>query len=780
MKNILSIIVTIALAGFIIVACQDKFNEQDFLKLQAKNTSKADSLALAARIAAINSAGKFISMTVQIMDDATPVSGVTVSLTNAPSAGTALASTATTDTNGFAVFKDVALAGNTLLISKTGYITASANVNFTQPTQGNNYIVDVKGNIVPIKLAVAVQLPIFAKNAANGNTATIKGKVTIETNLTNATPEIPQGITIRANLNGGAAGAQFISGTNNATITSYVFSSGDLGVAVVDNVTGLYSMTVPASAAGRAISLVVPVIDGTQTIGVNKLAGVSIAPQYRSVPTTWGPAVSNSGYNNIPVIPGAIATFSAPSPAGNGVKFTFATVVPRALETGTLTNPTLAPISFGENTLSNTYYQMSTRGSGYTSSPAITVTGGGATTQATLKASLAGVATGATVTTVGSGYTGVVTFTLRQFDGTTNNYVYDNGGNPVTFSKDVGVTPTALATSYTPPTAGAGFAPTNPFRTIIFTGSSAFNVASFNWQVTAGTGSGAVVAATVTTSVDRVQVSGGGAGYTSAPTIAFAAPGAGTTAAMTVAEFGTQWNIGIDNSANNPVYKVLPADVNMTFSSLINGIINNNSIIDQFGSFTGNIINALTVSGGNINFSDNFRTYKTSEFSPAAPTASVTLSDAIMAVASVNISSAASTFGQITGLAVFNSGAGFEVTPTVTITPTISAGAQLSPGSGGKIDLTGIAYSTATKQYSWFGGNSVTNPGSGYLPFINQYYTYYNLSPSANSIVPFTLGPNSSASVSVVNNLINVTVKTNDAQVIDFNYGTGLKKEVVN
>ncbi len=779
MKNILSIIVIIALAGFIIVACQDKFNEQDFLKLQAKNTNKSDSLALAARITAINSAGKFISMTVQIMDDATPVSGVTVSLTNAPSAATALASTATTDTNGFAVFKDVALAGNTLLISKTGYITASANVSFTQPAQNVNYIVDVKGNIVPIKLAVAVQLPIFAKNAANGNTATIKGKVTIETNLTNATPEIPQGITLRANLNGGAAGAQFISGTNSATITSYVFSSGDLGVATVDNVTGLYSMTVPASAAGRQISLVVPVIDGTQTIGVNKLAGVSIAPQYRSVPTTWGPAVSNGFYDNIPLIPGAIATFPAPAPAGNGVKFTFATVVSRALEAGTLTNPTLAPVN-GANTLGNTYYQMSTRGSGYTSSPAITVTGGGATTQATLKASLVGVTTGASVTTAGSGYTGSVTFFLRQFDGTSNNYVYDNIGNLVTFSKDVGVSPIALAASYTPPTSGPGFDPTTPFRTIINTGSSAFNVASFNWQVTNGTGTGAVVAATVTTSVDQVQVSGGGAGYTAAPTIAFAAPGAGTTAAMTVAEFGTQWNIGIDNSANNPIYKVLPGTVNMTFSSLINGISNNNTIIDQFGNATGSIINALTVSGGNIAFSDISRTYKTSGFSPATPTASVTLSNSIMAVASVSVSSTASTFGQITGLSGITNGAGYEAAPTVAITPTISAGAQLSPGSGGKIDLTGISYSTATKQYSWFGGNSVTNPGSGYLPFINQYYTYYGLSASASSIVSFTLGPNSSASVSASTNLINVTVKTNDVQVIDFNYGTGLKKEVVN
>ena len=97
-----------------------------------------------------------------------------------------------------------------------------------------------------------------------------------------------------------------------------------------------------------------------------------------------------------------------------GVKFNF-TLVPRPLNasSGNWANNYNSQTNFqlgqGPTYAFNagaTQYQLTNPGAGYTSGPAMAITGGGATTDAQMEASLAGVIKTIAVNVGGTGYTG--------------------------------------------------------------------------------------------------------------------------------------------------------------------------------------------------------------------------------------------------------------------------------------------------------------------------------------------------------------------------------------
>jgi hypothetical protein len=306
MKKIFSVMALITSIVIIIVACKDNFNEKDFLELQAKLKRKNDSLAavqanntksawVASQVAALNTAGKLLAMTVQVVEDGKPLTGVAVLVTNDNSAS-AISNTATTDGNGNAIFKNIPMGGNTITISKTGYITGAVVADFGTPTAGQDYLIDSStGAILPAGRSEAIQVEMF-NSGSTGSLATIKGTVTIENDLTNSqnvSDALPSGITIAANFNNSAS---VIGNSSRVVVKSYTLSaalggtgtSGGVGTATVAN--GAYSMTVPAAASGRTIALVIPNITGTQHIALNGSNNVAFAngPAYTDVPTVWG------------------------------------------------------------------------------------------------------------------------------------------------------------------------------------------------------------------------------------------------------------------------------------------------------------------------------------------------------------------------------------------------------------------------------------------------------------------------------------------------------------
>jgi hypothetical protein len=750
MKKIIKLLAFMLIAGLVIVACKDNFSEQDFINNQTKNKTVQDSL----NATALNKAGQLLSYTLQVLDDKLPVAGVAVTMTNPPT-GTATATlTGTTDASGFVQFKNVQIGANTFIISKTGYYSATFIVDFGTISNGVNYTI-VNNVVIPVKKTASNQVPIFP-SATGGSTATIKGNVTIETDLTNTTPEIPQGLVLKANLAsvvGAGIGGNGGSTTNGqGTVNTYFFNTNAIGTATVDNTTGAYSMIVPAGADGRNLTMIYPVITANQKVGFNRLNGVITNSQISStVPAVYGPSSLVGVYDNVPSVSGVIATYSPAPPApGSGLKATY-TVVPRALGTGS--------ISAGSNIVNRgqIFYQLTNRGSGYNSFPGVTFSGGGASTQATATVQLSGIATGITFTNAGSGYTGTVTLTLQATDGTSNF-------NVTSFNQAVGAVATGLSSAnVTLPTTGLGFTSSNPFLTGFL--SSSF---SFKWVVSGGgAGTGATATSTVSCSVEAVNIATGGTGYTSAPTIVIAAPGSGTTATLALLDFGTQWTIALDNSANTSPYKVLPNDVELTFNNIQSGNFTDNNITDQFGNFYGSIYDNLTISGGNVVFYDPTRTYRTNDFSQAQPTFIVTPSISIPAIARVDVDSnlGGALFGQVTNLSLTQSGQGYDVPPTVAIAAVTGA-----TGSGAKADITqSINYDSFTKTYFVNSGGVITNPGSGYQPFLNMYGAYgaYGVGLGSTTAVQF------SASTSV-------TVKTGDVAIVDVFYGTGLKKQKIN
>jgi hypothetical protein len=767
MKKIVQIITLTVIAATVIIACKDNFSEQDFLNSQNKQKTLQDSL----NAKALNDAGQLLSYTLQVLDDKTPVTGVAVTMTNPPK-GTATATlTATTDATGTVQFKNVQIGANTFIISKTGYYPATFIVDFGPIQNGINYTI-VNGSVVPVKKSASNQVPIFASASGTGSsTATIRGNVTIETNLTNTTPEIPQGLVLKANLSGitnGLGGNGGGTANGQGTIVQYFFNTNAIGTATVDNTTGAYSMVVPAGADGRTITMIYPVISANQIVGFNRLNGVTTNAQISStVPAIYGPSSLVGSYDAVPSVSGVTATFSpaAPPAPGSGLKFNF-TPVPRSFPTGFSFPAYSSTVSLGGNTI----LQMTNRGSGYTASPAVTFSGGGSpTTQATATTSIGGTAT-LSITNGGSNYTGTVTFTLQHTNngGTTFSTTFDAIGNVVSFNANVGASPVALSSSNViVPTTGPGFGIGNLASTGSIGGVNGFGVNGFRWVITGGgAGTGATATASLANGfVEGINITAGGTGYTSTPTITIAAGGT-STAALSVIEFGTQWNVALDNSAITP-YSVTPANIQFAFTSPNFGNSLNSSVVDQFLSSTG-INNAITVSGGNVVFNDLTRTYTTSSFSQSAPVAQITPSLSIPALANVTVGSTLGSpnFGQITSVSsASQNGRGYNVLPTLAITPVAG-----TTGSGAVAQISqNVSFNSNTKEYTWNGNTTVTNPGSGYQPFVNMYWAFgpYGLGAGSTAGVPFS-------------GTVSIPVRTGDVVVVDVSYGTGQKKQNIN
>lgn len=741
----------VIVAAATILGCKDDFTEGDFLKLQndlAKEKEKRDSAYLAAMtreqaesyIAALNEAGDLLSITVLVIDDNTPVAGVSVSIASGSAeitnGRTKDVVTVVTDAAGRAIFERVTIGDNIISLSKANYVSASARVDFGAPANPIPVVTNVNGNqvtryVAPPKRFENFALPLYSESAAEGNTAIINGTFRIENDLTNdptVMDPIPAGLQIAANLSEALTSAGAITSSCTNCVLDYRFSgaAGSLGVAAISTTNGSFSMRVPATAAGININMIYPTVLGTQRIAVRRLDGVDIAPAFRQVPVRWDAnAIATS---NIPQIPGARAVFtyngsSTPAPAGRGFTITNFTPVARPLNTGVVSNT-------GNTTHGGTTYRINSRGSGYTTTPTVAVSGGGTGAGATATAAVRTVVPALSITSGGSGFTPLVAYDIQL--------VYNDGVADVVISTIDDVV--AVAGNILP--IGALTLPNSPgFLNNPVVLPNLFNQLRFRVRNSNGSAlAPGIVEPTFNisppTELGSITITNGGSGYTTAPTITITGGGSTSQASVTVPAFRTQFDFSLPTGVATTPYRVLPSDIQFRYPvNAVDGQTTEISakvdLINPIGNTESpnqDLIVNLRTDGTNILSLNEGFSFRTNRFWTTAP--SVFVQDRTIESAAVNVT-VSTTTGEVTFVNPVGDGVPVGTTPlftpantitgqgydgiSVEIVPTISG----APGSGAVFNLT-TTQNVNSRVVTWGGTTTRLSGGSGYLVNLNR------------------------------------------------------------
>lgn len=759
--------------GLFVTSCKDDFSEEDLLRFQVQLGSEQDSLKAVKALAALDSAGAFFDFTISLNNDDSFVAGASVTLYG-QAAG---AVTQTTDASGSTTFTSVTSGGTIVTISGAGYADAVLNVDFPNLANGTNYIITNDGVYVPLKASTSVVIPIFAADGTTGSVGTISGRVEIETDLTDTDFEIPQDIQIVGVVDVDDANQDSQGGVS---ISRYAFDNDErtgFGVAVVDNTTGLYTMTVPATADGLNIQLELPNIEATQRLAVGFVDGIPLArPEFMDVLANFGPSF---GTSNIPTIRGGIALFPAPPAPGAGFSLSTFARVPDAINNFDLDSRFDAltrPEDEGDIIL-----QLTSFGAGYTASPDVAITdatGTNGRVEAHVEFAIGGV----TVTTAGVGYTANENVTMDIFaerritTGTSPNLVITTQdqliGSVVVIADATGnLTQTEVNTAVAAEIAANtfGFDADDPIYTttagIVRQSDNDVDdsdeMETLRVDFTSGTPSTAP-AGTATVSVGRLLRVGlfeAGQDYTN-PTFAFSGGGGTTQAALSVLEYASQWTFALDNTSSAG-YDNLPNDIYFEYqiaglTPTVSNTDGGTNDVEEFingvsgGSFDFISDQILMVNGsGGIAYTDQAATYQTTFVSVQAPAIKVIERTTTPAQARVNINSE----GEVTSLSNFTNGDGYAAEFEVTIEPSIVG----APGSGAMADLINGTFST--DEYQWFGGVNIITGGSGFIEDLNQ----------QNDI-------NGAESFQFITGSSSIDVRTGDVISVNINYGTGARQ----
>jgi hypothetical protein len=217
-------------------------------------------------------------------------------------------------------------------------------------------------------------------------------------------------------------------------------------------------------------------------------------------------------------------------------------------------------------------------------------------------------------------------------------------------------------------------------------------------------------------------------------------------------------------------YAVLP-DMQITRTTTFGGGLATNgniNTIDGGTTATGvSILSFFNLVGGVPTIENTQLAYRTGR-TFTAPVAVITSVPVITPVATVNVSSAAATLGQVSGLSLVTpstipgvntiNGRGYAGPFSVTIEPSIAT----APGTGAAVTLSGFAAPNANLEVQWNGTSAVAAPGSGYLPNLNR---VPNL---AGGVISFS--PTGAITQQVV---------SGGAYKLDIRYGTGNRTQNV-
>jgi len=297
--------------GMSFVSCDpDSFTEEDAMKLQSQLEREQilleDSLALAEKMRQeeLTNANESVTYTLSLVDASAStmlkgsdpgdgvkgISGASVSLTQGSTVVTK-----TTDANGIVTFTDLVKGLATMHITLTGFSEVNAVIDFAYygVSTSNSGGIQV-GNIIPM-------IPV-----SGTSTAIIKGKVTLESDLTNKAPEnAPAGTKVIATV---STSSPALDGISSGVITSLTY--GNLSLEAVTDANGDYTMTVPATSMGLDYSLKVSDFTTNQSLLMLTRAGAPVTG-VQTIPTSFGSTYS-SGSSTIPTVSPVIVTIGAP------------------------------------------------------------------------------------------------------------------------------------------------------------------------------------------------------------------------------------------------------------------------------------------------------------------------------------------------------------------------------------------------------------------------------------------------------------------------------------
>ncbi len=253
MKKFLKFLSFVLISGIATYSCTDEFNEKD-----AMEALQLVSLQVAVHDAS-NSDAALSGVTVKAVIDT-------------------MAVTATTNPNGIAVFEDLKIGGNiNIYVSKEGYTTVFTSVNTTP----NDYRQTVIGSNV------------YMYSTTGDNVVTIKGQLTIETNVTNRQREYVSDVEVLA-YNGSLGNTErFFVGTTDAT--------------------GNYSIVVPVDDnGGNSVYVYFPSLERSRTVGrnINNVYSIETKTAY------YYP--SNYAETAIDRVPSTLISIAAPPASGSG------------------------------------------------------------------------------------------------------------------------------------------------------------------------------------------------------------------------------------------------------------------------------------------------------------------------------------------------------------------------------------------------------------------------------------------------------------------------------
>lgn len=729
------------------LACKDKITEDqllDFVAQHTKDKAEADearedsihNATIEANVAALNAAGNLLDYTVTLHVDDIPVQGVTVTATNQQ--GTTLSTTS--DENGNAAFTDIQLGGHTIAISAPNYINVSYLVDFGRAQENVHYEI-INGIVFPIEIAEASKIELFTIDGMQ--TATIKGKVEIETDLTNSFPEIPENITIQANFDDSFSGSHTLNESTGSSIYvpgSFTFTQGNIGKAPVDNITGEYSMTVPATVQGTSIQLMVPVIETEQRLGYSKLNGEETEPQIGLQTALFGPDITEDA---TPELSGVYAEFPSPPPPGRGFSIKNIVALPR--------------ISYNVNTIDDFPFETDDsevhfsayQGKGYQLTPSVTIdppdAPGPKAKPFILSANMDWEFTAVAITNGGAGYGNNqnVAILVEVYDNNNNLQTSFQVGN--VFSNPDGTLPlgdvnvTLNNTLYT-----------------------AYEVSDFK-VIFFGAGSNALATLKRSGNVNSFTQIGLALGYSTIPTINITGGDPEIPATLSITHMAFSHGFEIDNSGITQSYVVLPlVSFEVQLEPGVNSIKTDVTALhfDEFGyvQYSSGILNkpveeCVIIQNGLFAYDEDFllkeidvdKLALSTVVSFSVPQPIIVEPEHYQAKATVVVNSE----GKITGLTNIETGSGYtqELEPSLIVLEGL-------PGAGAAIKLINFTTNLKTGEVTWNGDVQVLNGGANYTNDVNIDQKPF----SANTMLE---------------------VHNGETKIVDINYGTGARKNKV-
>jgi hypothetical protein len=506
MKKIFFPIIAFAIMLFAIISCDStEFTEDDALANELELIAYKDSLAkhgiIEYSVKVFNaSENSTAGSTAKSANDA-GLTGVVVTIAQYGNTVTD-----TTDAAGLAVFEDLRVGAANVTVTADGY----TDVSFVADITPN----DAANSTASNKYYMASSIAVFALEGPTN--ATLTGRMTLETDLTNKAPEIASNITVSAYID-----------VNNAAFAKYIMRNGTDYMATIQQISyevyqtpavtneqGEYSISVPSSPDGVPYQIKVSDFATNQSLLLNTLYGHDVFG-VQSVRTIFS---SDAAATSIPTVAPAYVTIDMPNGATNRLPTTVAqgtaVVTKSGVEAIHITNP----------------------GDLYTQAPTveITSTGYGEGAEATATIDAQGRVNDIVVTTPGIGYTATNASValIESAEHAELEAVFESSVSEITVSNK-----------------GNGYVSTP-------------NVTIYPTQ------NGATAQAVMSSVVDAVNVTANGSKYIQVPDVIIS--GGGGTGAKATAVLSTRGpiaSIDITSTAANYPYYLGNPTINVTFTS---------------------------------------------------------------------------------------------------------------------------------------------------------------------------------------------------------------------